>query len=320
MKRRDFMAVFGSGVAVWPSASRAQQSKIFQVGVLHLGNADAESFATELREGLRAVGYRDGQNLLFEFRSAEGKLDRLPELAAELVRLKVDVVVVLYTPCALAAKAATRNTPIVIIAGDPVETGLVASLARPGGNVTGVSLMAAPLHGKCVELLHDVLPSSRRIAVLYNPADPAFAKLQIDQTQLAGRTTGLEILPIKAAPDDLEEAFAAMESKRVNGVVVQGSLPAKRIVDLALERHLPAASVSRSFPAAGGLLSYGADGPLSFRQSTGLVHKILQGANPADLPVEQPTKFELVINLRTAKALGLTVPQPIIDRADEVIE
>jgi putative ABC transport system substrate-binding protein len=320
MKRRKFIALMG-GAAVWPLGAFAQQSKMRRVGVLLIGNADKESFQKELREGLRELGHTEGQNILFEFRSAEENLSRLPELAAELVRLKVDVIVALYTPCGLAAKEATRDIPIVLLTGDPLGTGLVTSLARPGGNITGLSMMAAETHGKLVELLRDMMPATRRVAVIANAADPAFAKLVLEQVDLAGRITGIEIQPIMArGSEELDVAFAAAVKGRADAVVVQGSLSTKRATDLALEHHLPAAGLSRSFADVGGLMSYGADGPDLFRRSAQFVHKILQGNKPLDMPVEQPTKFELVINLKTAKALGIEVPLFFQQRADVVIE
>src|SRR5712664_1298183 len=186
MRRREFITLLGGAASGWPLAVHGQQLKVAQIGALYIGLADAESFKKELREGLRELGYVEGQNIAFEYRSAEGKLDRLPELAAELVRLKVDVIVALYVPCALAAKQATHEIPIVIVAADPVETGIVASLARPGGNITGVSLMSAVLVAKCVELFRDMLPTTRHVAVLTNAADPLFANLVRDQVGLAG--------------------------------------------------------------------------------------------------------------------------------------
>jgi putative tryptophan/tyrosine transport system substrate-binding protein len=187
MRRREFISLLGGAAATWPLSTRAQQSKMARIGALHIDLANAESFKGELREGLRELGYVEGQNIAFEFRSAEGKLDRLPELAAELVRLKVDVIVALYVPCALAAKQATREIPIVIIAADPVETGIVPNLARPGENITGVSLMTAESVGKCVELLRDMLPSVRRVGVLADATNPVFAKAMLDKVLLAGR-------------------------------------------------------------------------------------------------------------------------------------
>jgi putative ABC transport system substrate-binding protein len=320
MRRRDFLTLFG-GTAAWPLAARAQQTKVHRIGALLLGNADAESFRMELREGLRKSGYIEGQNLLFDFRSAEGKLDLLPKLAAELVALKVDVIVALYTPCALAAQQATREIPIVVVSGDPVGTGLVTSLARPGGNVTGISLMAAELHGKCVELFRDILPSVRRVAILLNAEDSFWRQIQ-EQVQLAGKATGIEIAPsvMVHGPNEIDAAFAAMKREGAGAVVVHGSLSTKNVAELALRHGLPAATQTRSFAEVGGLMSYGADGPDVFRQSALYVTKILQGGNPANMPVEQPTRFELAINLRTAKALGITVPESFLLRADQVIE
>ena len=320
MIRRDFLMLLGA-TAVWPLAGHAQQTKMHRIGALLLGNADAESFRMELREGLRKSGYIEGQNLLFDFRSAEGKLDLLPTLAAELVALKVDVIVALYTPCALAAQQATRQIPIVVVSGDPVGTGLVASLARPGGNITGISLMAAELHGKCVELFRDILPSVRRVAVLLN-AEDSFWKQIREQVQLAGRASGIEIAPslMVRGPNEIDAAFATMKKEGAGAVVVHGSLSTKNVAELALKHGLPAATQTRSFAEVGGLMSYGADGPDVFRQSALFVTKILQGGNPTNMPVEQPTKFELAINLRTAKALGITVPESFLLRADQVIE
>ena len=315
--RREFITALGGTALAWPSVARAQQVK--RVGVLDLGNADAQSFATELREGLRTGGYIEGQNIEYVFRSS-GNIANLPKLAAELVGLKVDVLVALYSPPSLAAQQATREIPIVTVSGDPVGLGLVASLARPGGNITGISLMAAELTGKCVELLHDMLPSAHRVAVI--AANDALTKLLIEKVRLAGATTGIEIAPvvIVGGKDELDAAFLQAKEERADAVVVQASLPAQRVVDLAFKHRLPVATVSRSFAEVGALMTYGVDGPDSFRLSAPFVKKILQGIKPADLPVEQPTKFQLVINLKTAKALGLTVPPQMLGRADDVIE
>ena len=322
MKRREFITLLGGAAATWPLEVHAQQAKITRIGALYIGLADAESFKKELRDGLRELGYMEGQNIAFEFRSAEGKLDRLPELASELVRLKVDVIVALYVPSALAAKHATREIPIVMIAADPVETGIVASWARPGGNITGVSVMTAVLVGKCVELFRDMLAAMRRIAVLTNAADPVFAKLVLDQVELAGRITGIEIqpIPVHGPNEELDAAFATIARGRADAVVIQGSLSTKRIADLALEHRLPAASTTRGFVDSGGLMSYGADGPALFRHSAKFVDRILKGRQPNDLPIEQPTKFELAVNLRTAKAMGLTIPETFLLRADALLE
>jgi ABC-type uncharacterized transport system substrate-binding protein len=322
MRRRDFIKIVAGSAAVWPLAARGQQSKVARIGALYIGTADAESFKKELREGLRELGYVEGQNIAFEFRSAEGQLDRLPGLAAELVRLKVDVIVALYVPPSLAAKQATREIPIVVVVGDPVETGIVPSLARPGGNITGVSIMAAASNGKSVELFRDMLPSVRRVGVLAHAANPVFAKAMLDEVQRAGGPTGTEIHPVVMAhgPDDLENAFAALVRERADALVVQGSLAIKPVTDMALKYRLPAASTARAFAEIGGLMSFGADGPASFRHGAKFVHRILQGRQPQDLPIEQPTKFELAINLKTAKAMGLKIPEAFLVRADVVLE
>jgi putative tryptophan/tyrosine transport system substrate-binding protein len=321
MKRREFVSGVGSVALAWPVAVRGQQAKVHRVGALLLGIADAESFRTELREGLRSSGYDEGRNLLFEVRSAAGNPSLLPKLAEELVALKVDVIVALFTPCALAAQKATRNIPIVVVAGDPLRSALVPNLARPGGNITGISLMAVELHGKCVELFRDLLPSVRRIAGLFNAEDPSWKPIQ-DAVQLAGKAVGVEIAPssMVRGPGEIDAAFAAMKREGAEAVVVQGSLATKDVADLGLKYRLPAATVPRAFPEVGGLMSYGAAGPEVYRRSALFVAKILQGGDSADMPIEQPTKFELVINVKTAKALGLTVPPQLLARADEVIE
>jgi putative ABC transport system substrate-binding protein len=320
MRRREFIFTLGGAAATsaWPLAARAQQAK--RVGILDLGNADAQSFRTELREGLRKSGYIEGQNIEFTFRSANNN-DALSQLATELVALKVDVLVALYTPCALAMQKATREIPIVTVSGDPVGLGLVASIARPGGNITGISLMAAELHGKCVELLRDMLPSVRRMAVVANGADP-FSKPFLEQVQLSGKTTGTETTPVVMvrAQDELDAALSTAKKEGADAVVVQASLSTQHLVNLAFKHRMPVATVSRSFAEIGGLMSYGVDGPDAFRRSAVFVQKILQGSKPADLPVEQPTKFDLVINLRTAKALDLKIAESFLLRADTIIE
>ena len=320
MQRRALISFVGAAAGAWPFMALAQPSRIARIGVLHVGNADAALFGKELREGLRELGYVDGKNITFEFRSAEGKLSRLPELAAQLVRLEVDVIVAFYTPCALAAKEATGKIPIVIVAGDPVETGLIDSLARPGGNITGLSLMATQLYGKCVELLRDMLPEIRRVAILANTSDPVFAKIMLEFAQLAGRSTGVEIQPVMTKSDEVEAAFSVITNSNADALVVQASLPLKRVADLAIEHRLPAGAVAREFVDAGGLLSYGADGPPTYRRSAIFVHKILQGENPRAIAVEQPTRFELAVNIKTAKAIGITIPEPFMSRVDTVIE
>jgi ABC-type uncharacterized transport system substrate-binding protein len=322
MRRREFITLLGGAAAAWPLTARAQQSKMAQIGALYIGTADAESFKKELWEGLRELGYVEGKNIAFEFRSAEGKLDRLPQLAAELVQLKVDVIVALYVPPSLAAKQATRDIPIVVIVGDPVETGIVPSLAHPGGNITGVSLMASALAGKSVELFRDMLPAVRRVGVLGHATNPVFAKAMLDEVLLAAGPTGTEIKPVVMVrgPDEAEGAFATMVSERADAVVVQGSLATKSVTDMAIKYRLPAASTTRAFADIGGLMSFGADGPAAFRHGAKFVQRILQGKLPKDIPIEQPTKFELAINLKTAKAIGLTIPETFLQRADALLD
>ncbi len=271
---------------------------------------------------MRDLGYVEGKNIAFEFRSAEGKLDRLPQLAADLVAIKVDVIVALYVPPSLAAKQATRDIPIVVIVGDPIENGVVTSLSHPGENITGVSLMASPSAGKSVELFHDMLPSIRRVAVLGHSTNPVFAKSMLDEVLLAAGPTAMEIKPVVMVrgADEAENAFATMVSEKAEAVVVQGSLATKSVTEMAIKYRLPTASTTRAFVDAGGLMSFGADGPAAFRHGAKFVDRILQGKPPKDLPIEQPTKFELAVNLKTAKAIGLVIPERFLVRADAVLE
>jgi ABC-type uncharacterized transport system substrate-binding protein len=322
MRRREFIALVAGLLALKPSALRAHAVKTFRIGALYIGIADEESFRSGLREGLREFGYIEGQNISFEFRSADGKLDRLPGLAGELARLKVDVIVALYVPCALAAKVATSEIPIVILAGDPVETGIVPSLAKPGANITGVSLMAAASHGKSVELFRDMMPGLRRVGVLGHATNPVFAKAMLDEVERASGPTGIEIKPIvmTRGVEELEEAFANIAKERPDALVVQGSLSIVRVTDLAMRYRLPSASTARVFAEIGGLMAFGADGPAAVRHGTKFVHRILQGQHPKDIPIEQPTKYELVVNQKTAKAIGITIPESFLLRADAVLE
>jgi putative ABC transport system substrate-binding protein len=288
---------------------------------LVIGNINPEQFWREFRQGLRDLGYVEGQNIRFEFRSAEGHLDRLTELANELVHLKVDIIVTWFTPTAVAAKRATHEIPIVMAeTGDPIGTGLVASLARPGGNVTGLASVTAELAGKTVQLIREMLPSARRVTALANAADP-FSKPFLEQIKLAGEATGTTINAIGVSSDqEFETAFASMEKDRPDAVIVQPSLPTQRAAELALKDRVPAVSVPRWFAEQGGLMSYSAKYVELFRKAAVYVDRILKGAQPADLPVEQPTHFELIINLKTARALGLEIPPTLLARADEVIE
>jgi putative ABC transport system substrate-binding protein len=321
MKRREFIALLGGAAAAWPVAGRAQQPTVPRIGALVVGNPDPEPFWRLFREGLRDLGYIEGQNILFEFRSAGGNANLLAELAADLVRLKVDIIVTWQTPTVQAAKQATHEIAIVMAdSGDPVGTGLVASLARPGGNITGIAGVTAELAGKSVELIREMLPSARRVAALCNGTDP-FAKPFLEQIQLGARTAGIELRPVTLhGSDELDAAFSQMSKERIDAVIVQPSLPTKRAAELALNHRLPAVCVPRWFAEEGGLMSYCPKYADLYRQAAVYVDKILKGAQPADLPVQQPTKFELVINLKTAKAIGLTVPPSLLARADEVIE
>ena len=321
MKRRNFLGAMGGAAVAWPIAAWAQQSPTKRIGALVIGNADAPTFLKELNEGLHERGRVEGRDYAIELRSAEGQLGRLPELAADLVRLKVDMIVALLTPCALAAQQATRDIPIVILSGDPLGTGLVHSLSRPGANITGLSQMAPETHGKCVELFRDMLPSARRVAVIINAAAPLIAKSMLEQVQRVGSGTGTEIVAVTVrGPDELEAGFARVVKEKADAVVYQGSLPTKRGADLAIAHRLPTATVIRAFAEVGGLMAYGSDGPELFRRAATFVDKIFQGQKPADIPVEQPTKFNLVINLKTARVIGVTVPPTLLARAEEVIE
>jgi putative ABC transport system substrate-binding protein len=319
IRRREFIATLGSAAA-WPLGVRAQP-KVPTIGALVIGNINPEQFWREFRQGLRDLGYVEGQNIRFEFRSAEGHLERLPELAAELVRLKVDIIVTWFTPTALAAKQATREIPIVMAeTGDPIGTGLIASLARPGGNVTGMASVTAELAGKCVQLIREILPSARRVTALANATDP-FSKPFLEQIKFGGEVTGTTINAIAVSSDEeFETAFAGIEKDRPDAVIVQPSLPTRRAADLSVKHKIPAVSVPRWFAEQGGLMSYSAKYGELFRQAAVYVDKILKGAQPADLPVEQPTHFQLVINLKTARALGLEIPPTLLGRADEVLE
>jgi putative ABC transport system substrate-binding protein len=319
MKRREFIAALGGAAASLPLAARAQQARMFTIGILNFQNP--EPFRTMLRNGLRDHGYAEGRNLKIEFRSAEGSRDRISSLAAELVGLKVDVLVGYPTPALVALQQATREIPIVMLwAGDPVGTGLVASLARPGGNVTGTSSTTAELGAKTLELVRELIPSVQRVAVLANATD-AFTKSFLQQMQSGGQSLGLQIqtVMIKQA-DELDQAFAAMKQDALNAVIVQPSLPRQRVVDLALKNHILAIAPTSEFAALGGLAAYGASQKAMVSSTVFIIDKVLKGSKPAELPVEQPTKFELTINLKTAKALGITVPPALLARADEVIE
>jgi putative tryptophan/tyrosine transport system substrate-binding protein len=324
MKRREFITLLGGAAAGWPMAARAQQAgKTYKIGYL---NAGSEPLATKsLFDTLSELGWIEGKNVAFERRWAENRLDRLTEFAAELVRLNVNVIVAFGTLAPLAAKRATSTIPIVMAdAGDPLGSDLVASLARPGGNVTGMSLMAPDLGGKRLELLKEMLPQLARVAVLWNAANP-YSALVFKETQAAGRTLGIEVQSLEMrGPGDFDGAFAAARQQHPAALIaVEDPLTItylKRIADFAVAEQLPSLYGLRGYVEVGGLISYGANLDDLHRRAAGYVDKILKGATPANLPVQQPTKFEMVINLKTAKALGLTVPPTLLARADEVIE
>src|SRR6266851_4401921 len=321
MRRRDLLALIGGMAALRPRAGAAQQAKVPTIGVLVVGSPGSEKFWRLFRDSMRELGYSEGQNIRYEFRSDQGEASRLPDLAAELVQLKVDVIVPWFTPATRAAKQATSDIPIVMaMTGNPVETGLVASLARPGGNITGISNMGSEMAGKCVELTREMLPSAHRLVALANAPDP-FSKPFLERVRLGGEATGMAIDPILIrVPEELEAAFTAMEKEPPDAVIVQPSLPTKRAAELALKYRIPAVSFVRAIVEAGGLMTFGVVEADVYRRVAVFVDKVLKGAKPADLPVEQPTRFELVINLKTAKALGVTIPPAFLARADQVIE
>src|SRR5438034_5088791 len=330
ISRRAFLGTMAGALLTAPLAAEAQQSgKVFRIGIL------ANVWATDPRveplwqafiQGLQELGYVEGQNITIEHRSSEGRYERLPALAAELVRLKVDVIVVPASQNALAAKEATRTIPIVMAsAADPVAEGLVASLARPGGNITGLMGNAGPeIAGKRLELLKEAVPKVSRVALLSNPTNPASAPA-LGATRAAARSLRLQLQMLEArAPDEIERAFAAMTREHADALVVVTDamfiLQRRRIAAFAAKHRLPTMSGWREDVEIGSLMSYAASGRDNFRRAATYVDKILKGAKPGDLPVEQPTKFELVINLKTAKVLGLTIPQSVLGRADEVIQ
>jgi putative ABC transport system substrate-binding protein len=317
-------------LALGVTAEAQQPKKVSRIGYLSSGNSATESVRSEpIRLALRELGYIEGQNIAIEYRYAEGKRDRYPELAAELVRLKVDVIVaaggsVVIRP----AMNASKTIPIVMVGtgADPVEAGLIESLARPGGNVTGITNLSRELGGKRLELLKEAVPKVARVEVLYDPASPGFASEVKEDLPVAARALGLTVRSWEVRDaDDLERVFAALSKERPDGLYVPGGgqltgANGKRIAGFALKSRLPSMYQSKAAVDAGGLMSYGADLADSYRRVAYYVDRILKGAKPADLPVEQPTKFELVINLKTAKQIGVTIPQSVLYRADKVIK
>ena len=332
MDRRAFLARTGAVLLAAPFAAEAQQAgKVARIGFLVTGSLEsreARAILDAFRQGLLERGYVEGQNIVIEYRSADGKIERLPGLAIELVRLKVDLIIAGNTPMARAAQQATTSIPIVgSVMGDPVGDGLVASLARPGGNITGLTFLGPELVPKRLGLLKEALPRVSRVAALWHPGSFGDRTIRdmLKETEAAARTLGVQLQLVEVrGPDDFDRAFSTMTKERTEALVQVPSTmlfnERRNIVTLVTKHRLPSMFHAREFVELGGLISYGASITDLYRRAATYVDKILKGARPADLPVEQPTKFELVINLKTAKALGLTIPQSLLLRADEVIQ
>jgi putative ABC transport system substrate-binding protein len=328
MRRREFMTLLGGAAALWPLAARAQKSVLSVIGFLSPEWPDL--FADRLmgfQAGLAEVGYVEGQNVRIEYRWAEGRVDRLPALAADLVRSQVNVIVALgSTPAALVAKAATSTIPTVFYVGtDPVKIGLVASLSRPGGNITGVTTLNVQIAAKRLELAHELLPKATVIAALVNPTNPIVAETSERDLVEATRTLGLELHVLRASSErEINDAFSALAGLRANALLIDADAlftgHPKQLAELATRHAIPAIHPARDFVVAGGLMSYGNSPAESYRQAGIYAGRLLKGEKPGDLPVQQATKVNLAINLKTAKALGLSVPNTLIGRADEVIE
>jgi len=329
MDRRTFATLLGGGIITRPLAALAQRAeKVYRIGILGnvpLSDPGGARLWGEFVQGLRDLGYVDGRNITIENLSSEGNYERLPALAAELVRLNVDVIVAPAAQNVVAAKRVTQTIPIVMVSvGDPVGNGLVASLARPGGNVTGTSFLTSALVGKQLELLKEIAPRVSRLAVLFNPANPGHS-LMLEEAKAAAPSLGIQLQAVKARGSaDFESAFAAMTKERAGGLFVPWDgtflVQATRITQLAAKTRLPTMYGQRRFVDIGGLACYGPSAPESFRRAAAYVDKILKGTKAADLPVEQPTKFELIINLKTAKTLGLKIPESLLQRANEVLQ
>jgi putative ABC transport system substrate-binding protein len=328
MRRREFITLLGGAAAAWPLAARAQpqSGKMSRIGFLGNSTAALEANLVEpFRDGLRALGYEEGRTILIEYRWAEGNYARFPALVAELLAANVDVLVTAGTPAALAIKQATKSAPVVMIAvGDPVGTGLVPSLARPGGNLTGLSSIAPDLEGKRLEILREVVPKLSHVAMFINSANP-FHALSVRQAQAAAQALAikLQLLDVRAA-EDLDGAFAAILKERPEALLILADRVflhnRTRMMDFATRQRLPNVNAYRELIEAGGLMSFGPSYEDMHRRAAIYVDKILKGAKPGDLPVEQPTKFTLVLSLKAAKAIGLDVPPMLLARADEVIE
>jgi putative tryptophan/tyrosine transport system substrate-binding protein len=326
MNRRAFITLLG-GSAAWPRAVRAQQLGTPVIGYLEAGSLEkTRENVAAVHRGLSETGYVEGRNLAVEYRWAEDRLERLPALADDLVRRQVAVIVATTTPAAFAAKAATKSIPIVIsIGADPVETGLVASLNRPGGNITGISNLNTTVEAKRLQLLHELVPAATSIAFLVNPTNAVLAETQTRELQVAARTLGVRLLVLNASdPSEFEAAFTTLARERAGGLVVGSdalfSNRLNQLVALAIRHAMPTIFARREAATAGGLMSYGTDYFDALRQVGVYTGRVLNGAKPAELPVQQVTKVDLIVNVRTAKALGLTIPPTLIALADEVIE
>jgi len=324
MRRREFITLLGGAGAIWPLCSRAQHQPR-RLGYFATGTSNAP-LQDSLAKGLRELGWIEGENLSIDYRFAEGRNDVISSLANELVGLRVDLIVASATPAALAAKNATQTIPIVGIGFDnPIENGLVASLARPGGNLTGLTYGVGPeVFGKDLELLREILPEVRSMAVLSNPANPNHARM-MSNVVVAAQALGVRLLIQEVSePTEFESAFAAMANEHVGALFIFGDpmlgVHRARLADLAVKNRVPSMHTNRLHVEAGGLMSYGPSFLDLWRRAATYVDKILKGARPADLPIEQPAKFELVLNLKTAKALGLSIPPTLLARVDEVIE
>jgi putative ABC transport system substrate-binding protein len=319
MRRREFITFLGAAAA-WPLAARGQQGRSWHVGYLSVSTATGNPYFEAFKDGLRSLGYIEGQNLVLHSRGAQGDVTRLPGLMQELVALRPDVITVVATPAAAAAHRANPTIPIVMLAvTDPVASGFVRSLARPEGNVTGISHMSLDVTAKALEILRAIAPHITRIAVLMslNPIHPA----QVREAEIASQVIGATIVPVIAkSPDEFDKAFSTVKQEKCQAVIVLADGLYLDLIELAKKARLPTLYQMSEFVRAGGLISYGPDFHALFRRGASYVDKILKGAKPADLPVEQPTKFELVINIRTAKALAIDVPPSLLALADEVIE
>jgi putative ABC transport system substrate-binding protein len=326
MRLIGLAVVVAVGLTLTPLAAEGQSAgKVYRIGILSSASPASHGNLTALLQGLREAGLVEGRNAVFEIRYAEGRTERFPAFAAELVTLQVDVLVATGTPAAVAAKQATSTIPIVMVAAsDPVGARLVTSLARPGGNITGLSLLAPELSAKRLDLLTQAVSPLARVAVLWNLDNEGMA-LRFRETQAASRVLGVSIQSVGVrTPDDFDGAFATITRERPHGLLVMADTVTlgqrKRTADFAASHRIPAIYEQRDFVDVGGLMSYGIDIVDHYRRASSFVDRVLKGIKPADLPIEQPTKFELVINMKTAKALGLTIPQTLLLRADQVIE